>query len=259
MNAVRATVFVLFLPLLTAFSSSFCPLEAIGLGASSALASASPAVRVSAQAKLCKSFRDKGLAYPPRDVTFLVIKDEMNMEIWSKDDHGKDVLVDVYDFVASGRCGPKLARGDLQVPEGFYKVVGLNPNSRYHLSMKLDYPNRFDIDMAKSDGRRSLGGDIFIHGNAKSMGCIAVGDRGIEELYQLVSDAGVGNVRVIIAPYDFRDMPIVKINSASLPKWAPALYKDIEREMARFAKSVKRPQPAAIPNPPVRTVSATAQ
>jgi len=63
---------------------------------------------------------------------------------------------------ASGTAGPKLREGDRQVPEGIYRIVGLNPNSRYHLSMKLDYPNAFDRHQAARDGRARPGSDIFI-------------------------------------------------------------------------------------------------
>ncbi len=62
----------------------------------------------------------------------------------------------------------------------------LNPNSKFHLSMKVSYPNSFDREMAKLDNRDNLGGDIMIHGSNRSVGCIPIGDGGIEELYFLV-------------------------------------------------------------------------
>ena len=90
------------------------------------------------------------------------------------------------------------------MPEGVYRIEYLNPNSSYHLSMKVDYPNAYDPAMAKRDGRTRLGGDIFIHGKDVSIGCVALGDRAIEELFTLVAETGTERVKVIIAPNDLR-------------------------------------------------------
>jgi len=188
--------------------------------------------------KVSGMFAEAGCDYPPRHITLLAIKDEKKIEVWDTDADAGPRLVKEYEiFAASGNTGPKLVRGDYQVPEGVYSIVGLNPNSRYHLSMKLDYPNSFDRKMARCDGRSCLGGDIFIHGSSKSAGCLAVGDAAIEELYQIVSDAGMGRVRVVIAPHDFR-----KDDSASefgvSPAWVPELYKNIQAEMATYRRAV---------------------
>src|SRR5436190_607476 len=67
-------------------------------------------------------------------------------------------------MAASGGRGPKLREGDGQVPEGMYTIDWLNPNSSYHLSMHVDYPNAFDRAHAADDGRTALGGAIMIHG-----------------------------------------------------------------------------------------------
>ena len=105
----------------------------------------------------------------------------------------------------SGGPGPKLREGDGQIPEGFYRVESLNPNSLYHLSLRLDYPNGFDRARAREDGRERLGGDIMIHGSNRSVGCVAIGDEGIEEVFCCAAKAGVENVSVAIAPYDMRE------------------------------------------------------
>jgi murein L,D-transpeptidase YafK len=131
---------------------------------------------------------------------------------------------------ASGGPGPKLREGDRQVPEGLYKLLWLNPNSSYHLSMKLDYPNAFDRGKGRADGRTRLGGDIFIHGRAASIGCLAMGDPAIEELFTLVAEVGVGNVRVTIAPHDLRRRPA----PTDGPAWVRELYEALAPEVARF-------------------------
>jgi len=87
---------------------------------------------------------------------------------------------------ASGDLGPKRQAGDLQVPEGVYRIDRFNPHSRFHLSLGLNYPNA-------SDRRRSNpkcpGTDIFIHGNRVSIGCLAMTDRVIDELYPVCKAA----------------------------------------------------------------------
>jgi murein L,D-transpeptidase YafK len=107
-------------------------------------------------------------------------------------------------LAASGQLGPKLAEGDRQVPEGIYRIESLNPNSRFHLSLRLDYPNQFDRARAQEEGRQELGGDIMIDGAASSIGCLAIGDPAIEELFVLVADVGRENVSVILSPVDLR-------------------------------------------------------
>jgi murein L,D-transpeptidase YafK len=137
-------------------------------------------------------------------------------------------------LAASGGPGPKLRQGDLQVPEGFYKILWLNPMSSYHLSMKLDYPNAFDRAQAAREGRTQLGGDIFIHGRDVSIGCLALGDPAIEELFVLVNDVGVGRVRVLIAPHDLRRHPRP---TPAAPAWLDGLYVRLERELRRYPRA----------------------
>lgn len=193
----------------------------------------------SVRPKLERQFARVDCAYPARSLTFVVLKEEMELEVWCEDDAGVETLVAVYPVLAaSGIAGPKLAQGDCQVPEGIYSVVRLNPYSRFHLSMKIDYPNRFDREKGICDGRSCLGDDIFIHGKDVSKGCIAVGDDAIEELFQMVYDMDGGPVKVVIAPYDFRTVDEVKVRSSStVTAWLPELYEKIDREMSRFVIS----------------------
>jgi murein L,D-transpeptidase YafK len=85
----------------------------------------------------------------------------------------------------SGAMGPKRMEGDYQVPEGFYYINEFNPNSMFHLSLGLNYPNASDRIL--SDSRRP-GNNIYIHGNCVSTGCIAIADGPIEELYIISSN-----------------------------------------------------------------------
>ncbi len=136
--------------------------------------------------------------------------------------------IKAYPFTGySGRLGPKLREGDLQIPEGDYALESLNPNSRFHLALRVAYPNAFDRAMAARDGRAdgNLGGDIMIHGRSATIGCIPVGDSAIEEIFVMAAKAGVGNVRILIVPCDPRagEMP----KGGSLPAWYPELWANL--------------------------------
>ena len=104
----------------------------------------------------------------------------------------------------SGALGPKLKQGDGQSPEGFYWVPprALNPNSSYHLSFNLGYPNAYD----RSHGR--TGDYLMVHGNCVSIGCYAMGNDAIEEIFTLLVGAfknGQCGVRVHIFPFEMDD------------------------------------------------------
>lgn len=157
-----------------------------------------------AETRLIPFFNNNEIHYPPNKITLIALKEERVLELWAANNQ-QFKLIKKYPFTAfSGKLGPKLRNGDGQIPEGLYKIVFLNPNSNYHLSMKINYPNEFDLAMAKFDGRNELGGDIFIHGKSVTIGCIPVGDEAIEELFTLVNRSGHQNTEVIIAPYDMR-------------------------------------------------------
>lgn len=127
---------------------------------------------------------------------------------------------------SSGKLGPKLRESDGQIPEGIYGVEYLNPNSAFHLSLKVSYPNAFDRAQAKEDGRMELGGDIMIHGGSATVGCIPIGDDAIEEVFYFAAKTGKGNVRIIIAPYDMRNGRIAELEKSPLP-WYGALCDEI--------------------------------
>lgn len=130
-----------------------------------------------------------------------VFKEERKVELWAPGWDGPRV------YGMTGFCGgpgPKLCEGDGQIPEGVYGIEYLNPNSAFHLSLKISYPNAFDKARAEEDGRKHLGNDIMIHGGSATIGCIPIGDESIEEVFCFAAAAGRGNIRVVIAPYDMR-------------------------------------------------------
>jgi murein L,D-transpeptidase YafK len=107
-------------------------------------------------------------------------------------------VLKTYEFdLGFAPAGPKQFEGDGKTPEGTYTVDKRNPNSLFHLSVGISYPNEADIAYAAAQGR-SPGGDIFIHGGPRAgidpikpdwtAGCIAVSDREIEDIYAMVRD-----------------------------------------------------------------------
>ena len=190
--------------------------------------------------RLAARFAAAELAYPPSAVALVGLKAEKRLELWAS--RGGDAWRHVADYpitAASGVAGPKLREGDRQVPEGLYRIVALNPNSRYHLSMKLDFPNAFDRRHAERDDREHPGSDIFIHGKAVSVGCLAVGDAAIEELFVLTALVGKDNVSVVVAPFDGRRAPLLPVPDG-LPPWTPELYRRIDAALRQYPRGPHR-------------------
>lgn len=175
---------------------------------------------------------DTGFQTYPKELILIGLKEEQMLQVYGQDDQGPR-LIKEYPFTAnSGVLGPKLKEGDKQIPEGIYGVEYLNPNSAYHLSIKVNYPNEFDKSKTKFDEVNEMGGDIFIHGKAASIGCIAIGDTGIEEVFLLVSKADLSKVTVVISPRDFRinhSYPVIR-----QVEWAQELYDLISAELQQY-------------------------
>ncbi|SFV90879.1 probable exported protein STY0357 [hydrothermal vent metagenome] len=130
-----------------------------------------------------------------------IFKKEALLEVWIKKDeryvHLKDYAICAY----SGHLGPKLKEGDKQAPEGFYRVYPkqLNPHSKFHLAFNLGYPNAYDR------AHRRTGSYLMVHGNCVSVGCYAMTDAKIEEIYGLVEAAlKAGEVCVPVHIFPFR-------------------------------------------------------
>jgi len=168
----------------------------------------------------------------PNDLILIGLKKEQRLQVYGRDEQGVR-LIKEYPFTAmSGVLGPKLQEGDKQIPEGIYGVEYLNPNSSYHLSIKVGYPNAYDFSKSRFDDVSKMGGDIFIHGKAASIGCIAIGDIAIEEVFLLVAKAERSKIKVIISPQDFRrDSSAPSIESID---WEEELYNTISEELANY-------------------------
>jgi len=189
-----------------------------------------------ARARLEPHFKKAAISYPPHELIFVGLKEEKVLEIYAYDSTNDFKFVRAYSVrAASGVVGPKLREGDRQVPEGIYKIELLNPNSSYHLSLRVGYPNAFDRAQAAKEGRMKLGGDIMIHGAAVSIGCLAMGDEASEDLFVLAADTGIERIKVILSPVDFRAGKSVS-NDVKLPDWTPTLYVEIKTNLASLVR-----------------------
>lgn len=187
------------------------------------------------RADLSPLFDAKGITFPPKNLSLIAFKDSKELEVWASNTDNQFKLITRYDITAaSGVLGPKLIEGDRQVPEGIYRIEGFNPNSAYHLSMKLNYPNSFDLQHAKNENRTSPGTNIFIHGRSASIGCLAMGDPVIEKLFVLVHATGLSKTNVIISPTNPSKNKL-EVPEGS-PLWVNELYKNIVNQYREFTK-----------------------
>jgi murein L,D-transpeptidase YafK len=179
-------------------------------------------------------FEATKISYPPKRVVLVGLKHEKILEVWACGQENRFSLIQTYPILAaSGRVGPKLKEGDRQVPEGLYRIESLNPNSMFHLSLRINYPNEFDRQQAKRKNRTNLGGDIMIHGSSVSIGCLAMGDETAEDLFILATETGIDNISVILSPVDFRKSTLPEAAHA-LPEWTDVLYEQIKQELSKL-------------------------
>lgn len=192
-------------------------------------------LRVEPQLK--EFFIQAHVSYPPQDIALLAFKSERKVELWAKNEQSTWKQIHIFPLTGfSGNLGPKLRENDKQIPEGVYKLVNFNPFSSMHLSMMINYPNNFDKQKGYQDGRKFLGNNIFIHGKSLSVGCLAVGDIAIDQLFILARRVGLSHIQVIIAPNDLRFNKPATISFAQ-PRWLPELYQQIAESLKPFHKN----------------------
>jgi hypothetical protein len=176
--------------------------------------------------------RTADIVWPPPRVTLLAFKQERKLEAWAANATGRYRWIGTFDVLAaSGGPGPKRRSGDMQVPEGIYKIDLLNPVSRFHVSMRVAYPNAEDLRRSQIP-RNKMGGDIYIHGSNVSAGCLAMGDDAVEKLFCLVALARPADRTIIIAPVDFR-----RVHTYADPPNDPAitsLYQTLKTRLSAF-------------------------
>jgi murein L,D-transpeptidase YafK len=149
-----------------------------------------------------------------------IFKEESELEVWKQDARGRFALLKTYPICRwSGELGPKIREGDGQAPEGFYTVAPgqMRPNSNYYLAFDLGFPNVHD----KANDR--TGSFLMVHGNCASVGCYAMTDAQIQEIYALARDSLLGGQKAFqVQAYPFRMTPLnmaLHRNNPNMPFW----------------------------------------
>lgn len=144
-----------------------------------------------------------------------IFKEERQLELWLQSASGAWQAFRTYPIATySGQLGPKQSEGDFQAPEGFYNIVAgrLNPASNYHLAFNIGYPNAYDRHHQRT------GSLIMIHGDEVSVGCFAMTDPIIEEIYLIVAAAlEKGQAEVPVHSFPFRMSPERMLAVTSTP------------------------------------------
>ena len=171
-----------------------------------------------------------------------IFKREFELELWlrRRDRFERFAVYPICRW--SGDLGPKLAEGDGQTPEGFYSVdaKALNPNSRWHRSFNLGVPNAFDKAHART------GSLIMVHGGCASIGCFAMTDPVVDEIWRLVTAAlNGGQARFHVHVFPFR-MTEENLAQRSASRWAP-FWQELKLGHDAF-ESVRLPPRIAVCN-----------
>lgn len=177
-----------------------------------------------------------GINQLPEKVDILAFKQEKTLELWGIYADGQRCVIKSYPIIAaSGTSGPKLKEGDMQVPEGIYAIEYLHPNSHFYLALKINYPSDEDKNIAIMEGRdtQNLGSAIMLHGKGGSVGCIAVENEAIEEIFYLTAKVGIEHTRILIYPYDFRSSPPPENTT---PPWLHERYLQLESECQPYKR-----------------------
>lgn len=185
--------------------------------------------------KLVQAMQAKGLDYGS-PVFIRVFKQEAELEVWVRSGEVYKHFRTYPIAAMSGQLGPKLREGDRQAPEGFYFVPPsrMNPNSRFHLSFNLGYPNAYD------QGHRRTGSALMVHGGRASIGCFAMTDPKIEEIYTLVDAAlrhGQPFFRVHLFPFRMSPQNMQKHRGS---QWYP-FWENLKQGYDYFESSGKVP------------------
>jgi murein L,D-transpeptidase YafK len=187
-------------------------------------------------AKFDARLADKGLALGA-PVFVRIFKLESELEVWLKKDGRYELFATYPICLWSGRLGPKLQEGDRQAPEGFYSVTKeqLNPNSRWHRSFNLGFPNEFDRALDRT------GSLIMVHGGCQSIGCFAMTDPVVDEIWRLVTaalDGGQQSFDVQVFPFRMTERNL-KLRSGD--RWSQ-FWSDLQAGYDAFERTHVPPQ-----------------
>jgi murein L,D-transpeptidase YafK len=184
--------------------------------------------------KLQQELKSKGFAANGPAVYIRIIKDLSILELWAKQGNQYKLFKTYEVCTYSGGLGTKTRDGDGKSPEGFYTIEPkqLNPVSNYYLAINVGYPNK--VEQLKG----YTGNSIMVHGHCASIGCYAMTDPRIEEIYTLVYQAfsaGQQQIKVDIFPFRMDDTRL-KLYSAYYPNQT-AFWRTLKPGYALFEKN----------------------
>ncbi len=164
--------------------------------------------------RLAERLAGKGLESGSQ-VFIRIFKAESELELWLRKDR-QFVLLDTYPICHwSGTIGPKLAEGDKQNPEGFYKIRRrqLHLIGRWPRSLNVGFPNPYDRALGRT------GSYILVHGGCSSTGCFAMTNPVMQEIYGLTEKAlrsGQEYVEVHVFPFRMSEANLQRFSSPEL-------------------------------------------
>jgi len=167
--------------------------------------------------KVIAQFIEKDLTYGA-PIFIRIFKKSFELELWVKNGEKFKLFKKYFICDLSGTLGPKVREGDRQAPEGFYSVAPdqLNPWSKHHLSFNLGYPNEYDIAYQRT------GSGLMVHGKCNSIGCFAMSNFRIEEIYTIADIAllhGQESFPVHIFPFRMTEQNLQKHQGKWTPFW----------------------------------------
>jgi murein L,D-transpeptidase YafK len=187
--------------------------------------------------------QEKTLLFNDLEMFIRAFKKEQQLEVWGKrKDATRFNLIVTYNFCSSsGTLGPKRKEGDLQIPEGVYYINHFNPQSNFHLSLGINYPNKSDKILGD---KLQPGSAIYIHGNCVTVGCIPITDDKIKELYLLAveaKNAGQEKIPVHIFPTRLNQKNFQLLTNEPSKSDLIAFWSDLQKIYADFEnnKSLK--------------------
>jgi murein L,D-transpeptidase YafK len=189
-------------------------------------------------------FTNKNLNVKELRIYLRAFKTEGILEVWAANASEKKyrLLTEFRICQSSGSIGPKRKEGDLQVPEGFYKINHFNPQSNFHLSLGIDYPN--SSDKVFSD-KKHPGSAIYIHGSCVTIGCLPLTDDKIKELYLIAVEArnsGQTNVPVHLFPMRMTNENMDRIKRGNIQNNTANLWDDLKKGFDYFEQHRVVPQ-----------------
>ncbi|BDA86206.1 hypothetical protein Sa4125_37480 [Aureimonas sp. SA4125] len=178
---------------------------------------------------------------PAGSILVRIFKEESELEVWKLGPDGRYALQKTHPLCRwSGKLGPKKRTGDRQAPEGFYRVAQgqMNPNSKFHRSFNLGYPNPLEKSLGYT------GDSLMVHGACSSSGCFAMTDEGVGEVYAEAERAfalGQGDFQVQSFPF--------RMTTAQMARHRPdpniAFWRNLKLGYDIFEVTRKEPDVAA--------------